>query len=286
MPNRKKNDTNTGSPQVITTTNMDNIGEQLRLMNQKLDDNKSEITLACAYAKDAKQQATAAKHHMEELSDKPEPYTFKSKGNEKQYQCMMSAINNIIKAMTACEEGIPEEAYHYHKKALARLQERGKCIKIADSHPGGWGLVEEYLMRKQCLTRRKIKKLRLAEISYEAKRKRKTDNTPRGSRANKRGRGSYRGTYQPANTQYYQGYQDYQYSDSYYEQPARRPTRGRARGAHRARAASQGKPASTAPQGEGPCFWCKGPHMRSVCPELAEQAALVQAEIEASYYSY
>ena len=140
-------------------------------------------------------------------------------------------------------------------------------------------------MREAVSDEEEDKKLRLAEISYEAKRKRKSDNIPRGSRANKRGHGSYRGTYQPANSLYYQGYQD-QYSDSYYEQPARRPARSRARGAQRARAAGQGKPASTAPQGEGPCFWCKGPHMRSVCPELAEQAAIVQAEIEATYYSY
>ena len=141
-------------------------------------------------------------------------------------------------------------------------------------------------MREAVSDEEEDKKLRLADISYEAKRKRKSDNTPRGSRANKRGRGAYRGTYQPANNQYYQGYQDYHSSDAYYEQPATRSTRGRARGAHPSRAASQSKKASTAPQGEGPCFWCKGPHMRNVCPELAEQAAVVQAEIEASYYNY
>ena len=134
MPKAKKDAPGLDSGiQVIETATMNTISEQLRVMTQKIDGNQREIAQARAYAKEAKLQAAAMKHQVEDaLENKPEPFTFKSKGNEKQYLCVMSAINNIIRAMTCCEEGYVENANAYHKRALAKLQERAKCIKIAD----------------------------------------------------------------------------------------------------------------------------------------------------------
>ena len=68
MP-RKKDDTSTGNSgiQVIETATMSTISEQLRVMTSKIDANQREIALARNYATDAKTQAAAIKHHLEEV---------------------------------------------------------------------------------------------------------------------------------------------------------------------------------------------------------------------------
>jgi hypothetical protein len=297
MPRNKKNDESRSgsSPHVIETTSLGSLAEQLRMLHNKIDVNQRETAQARAYAKEAKDHAAAARHEVEEAKEnRPDVYTFKSKGNEKQWGIVQGVISNTLRAMTACEEGHPLDANHYHKKVLEAMTLRAKCIKIADSHPAGWALVEEYLMRDAVTDEKDDKKLREAEISCEAKyQKRKQEKAQSTNRGAKRGRYMTRGGYHAANSDQYShddSYQsDYYYrvpTYSYYEAPRARARGPSTRGGHTRGAQQQTVKGSSQGKAEGPCYWCRGPHMRSVCPELAARAAEVQASIEANYHNY
>jgi hypothetical protein len=303
MPRERPKNTDSGSPvneeitTQIDTRTLGDLTNQLRLLTDKLDKTQRDATLACSQAKDASASAQALQIRLHELQNVQEQnvdtYVFKSKGNETQYKYLLSIIADITRAMTAFENGLPEEVDRNHKKAIAALMLRNKCVKIADNSPAGWALVEEYLQREAASDEEDDKRLRRAEAALAAKYKRKVEAGQRG-RGAKRARGSDRGQY--ANTTDY-GYEassyDSQYKENrqeyvnghYLDQPPwenqEKPQESGRRPQPRKQLHATGYPQ----RGLGPCFYCCGPHNRNVCPELAARAAEVQASIEASYYT-
>jgi hypothetical protein len=120
-------------------------------------------------------------------------------------------------------------------------------IKRADNSPAGWGLIVEFISCVSAEDNEEEKQMKKAEQSVEAKYKRKLETDAKG-RNNKKGSGA----------------------DSTWESN----TEDKRPGPNHSKSSVDPK---TLP---GPCYVCKGPHIKKYCPLLAKQTADVQARIE------
>ena len=156
--------------------------------------------------------------------------------------------------------------------AIEALRIRLKHVRMADQHPGGWALVKEYLGSGIGDNEADEKKIKSAETSLENKFKRKYDGTGRGSYRGKRGgtgTGRGRGGYgQEAQTIQLVAPSGW--------------TNGATNSGGSNGYVHRSKPGQ--PRTPGPCYHCEGPHLVAKCPELAAQAAEVQAKIEGAFY--
>ena len=303
MPRVRTSPGSSPTEENVTTIDTRTVGaltDQLRILTDKLDRNQREVASAKAQAKEANDNATSLRIRIQELQDhKPDTYVFQFRGNEIQFKTNIAIIADITRAMTAMENGYIDEAIRHHKRAIAALMLRNKHIKIADASPDGWALVDEYMLREAASDDEDDRKLRRAEVSLEAKNKRKADTSQRGARGGKRGKFAGRGaysrytggqayenpSYDTSEKEHSQGYSNSHYVENdqgpWTEQNNKQESRPQTRSVRRQNTQNTGYPA----RGQGPCFYCKGPHMRNVCPLLAARAAEVQASIEATYYT-
>ena len=175
------------------------------------------------------------------------------------------------------------------------MQKRNKCIKLADKSPAGWALVDEYLGCELASDEEDGKRIKRAEAAVQLKYdRRQKQNATRGYRGGRRGTYSGRGrtetnyhlnTHQNnagiyANAHHYantwpQGYNlQHGYHNAVQAPTAQFYTANGAQVQHQA-----GYQQRTL----GPCYHCRGPHLRNACPELAKLSANVQQRLEGAY---
>jgi hypothetical protein len=310
MPRRTAKTASAATPLVIRTNTLDTLSDQLDGLTQALlrtqkeaQDAKSAASSAVANNADLRKEIAEAKSDAAQASTdnanlkrqldhipKPEKsFTFNSKGNEDQYNVVIELLDINFRTKLALSEGKPNDIETKLLETEAKLLERKKCILMADEHPSGWAIVREYLGKSYADTELDDAKIKKAEASLEIKLRRKFESV-RGSRG---GRGTKRGRYNNtgANAQVLY-YQEESASPQVYQLANVPVARGGATASvvpyvqRKAvsnglipvkRVISPGKPL-------GPCYHCQGPHLIKHCPELAQQTASVQAQIESLYY--
>jgi hypothetical protein len=181
---------------IIDTSILNSLAEQLRSVSDTLVRTQNEVAEAKASAAEAKITSSAIKLQVEATKKhKRAAYQFGTKGNEIQFNNNVDIVNDLTKALTALELGIPEEVHNYVRLAISALLQRNKCIKMADKSPAGWALVDEYLGCDLASDEEDDRKIRRAEATVEQRYKRKLEAANRGNRGNRRGNYSGRGRY-------------------------------------------------------------------------------------------
>ena len=173
---------------------------------------------------------------------------------------------------------------------------------MADKSPAGWALVDEYLGSELASDEEDEKRIKRAELAVAQRYKRKQENASRGARGNRSGGNYNRNRYEnPGPTQQAavhhnhtaQGQQASHYPSQYYGsnwvnggqvQPVFPvPYMQNGPPYYQVNGHQQNYPGGYQQRTLGPCYYCKGPHLRNACPKLAEQTALTQSKIERAY---
>ena len=286
---------------IIDISTLGILAEQLREVSDRLIITQSEVAEAKATAAESKVSTTALRVQVDSRKkQKTSAFQFSTKGNEIQFNTNVDIINDLTRALTALELGIPDEVNEHVKCALVTLQKRNKCIKLADKSPAGWALVDEYLGCELASDEEDDKRIKRAEAAVQLKYKRRLENNAsRGNRGGRRGsyagRGRYDNTPGAAHQHQLHHYaNEGHYANNQYQGYAQNWTHGYAP-VYPTPMQATGAPfyPGNGPHGQeqagyhqrnlGPCFFCKGLHLRNACPVLAKQSASVQHRIEGAY---
>jgi hypothetical protein len=275
------------------------LADQLRII-------QSDVASAKAQAAESKAANAVLMRKLDQKYQYTGNCSLKSKGNQAQYDANVQVLNELIKSLTALEEGQEEEIETAIRAAIKSLNARNKLIKLADNSAVGWAFVEEYLRSDGAIDEEEERHIRRCEAAAVEKRRLKQEagNRGRGRGGKNRGRqhpysqadgqrSQYRSEY---NEGYQGGYQDYDNGYQYqHQQQAPAGYYARPQGSvyhdapyyqgQRQYAAPQYAPAQYHRQ-MGPCFKCGGPHLIRHCPENDRVTADVQAKIEDDYYQY
>jgi hypothetical protein len=211
-------------------------------------------------------------------------FSFQHKGNEQQYEAIDAARDTLIEAKAVHAAKLCEDVDTMLDDAIEALRIRLKHVRMADQHPGGWALVKEYLGSGIGDYEADERKIKSAEAALENKFKRKYEGNGRGNyrgkrggRGGGRGQGNYGGQYHDSQTApVIQLVAPSGWTNGSANSGQGTSTHGGNGYVHRS------KPGQ--PRTPGPCYHCQGPHLVAHCPELAAQAAEVQAKIEGAYY--
>jgi hypothetical protein len=219
---------------------------------------KAESSVAIAASTEAKAQNTALQIQIQSQKDKRlGGYKFRHVGNEINFSSNIDCIALATQALTSYQTGRFDQLEKWIKDIIAQLMRQNKHIKWADSSPGWWGLIVEFLGIEVAEDDAEERKYNKAEKSLEAKYKRKLE-------ADARAHGNKKG---PRNTSDesagYSNDHTYTSENRQHSSPA-------------AKSKSSIDPRTLI----GPCYRCKGPHIRKYCPKLAEETADIQAKIE------
>jgi hypothetical protein len=205
-------------------------------------------------------------------------------GNGEQFRFNCTVLNTLTEASTALEEDSTVEAKALVKSAVGKITYRNKIVKLADNSQAGWGFVDEYEQLDLADSAEDDQRIRRAEQSAIAKRKRKLEASQRGGKSLRggkpsRGRGGYAGASQAVEFE----------SDPlswFLQQFAVHATAAPAVQAAAPAAVAAPAPAPAAAQAPypkkqlGPCYYCGGPHLQSQCAAYKAQQALLKAHRE------
>jgi hypothetical protein len=279
---------------------LDSLSQNLLIQKREVADAKAVASSVAASNSSLKKEIEAAKYDAAEAcssnaalkvqlelqrSRNDRPISFTSKGNEDQYFTVFDILDTVRQAKRAFANGRPSDLESSVDNAEKQLVERLKCIKIADEHPGGWGFVKEYMGCKHADNEADDAKYRKAEISFDNKARKRAE-TYRGrgrGRGTQRGRGSNSNSnpvyVQAQNTQ--PVYQLASVSSDNQQVTVQPQSSGNKIAANRV------IQLKAVPQtgGKLACYHCQGPHLVRYCPQLQNQTAAVQTQIENSYYT-
>ena len=181
---------------------------------------------------------------------------------------MCGVLNNYLKVATAQESEEHDEAKTLVQEGINEVLLRAKCIKMADASPAGWAIVEEYLNKEIADNEADDTKIKRAEVSALAKKKRKQEAAGSSS---KRGRGGARGGRGGARTA----------TSTESSEGGLDPFIWAllTQSAANFNSTAQGEAAPAVSKKLGPCYTCKGPHMQNACPIYKAQQAALQAQM-------
>ena len=276
------------------------LADQLRLI-------QNDVATAKAQASEAKALNSVLKLQLDQQKYSGTGNCFlKSKGNQAQYDSNVVVLNELIKALTAFEEGQELEIEAAIRAAIKALNGRNKLIKLADNSSVGWAFVDEYLRSEVANDEEDDRHIRRCEAAAVEKRRLRQEAGNRGRGRGGKGRGrqqpypqaeGHRGQGRSDYSDSYSGgYQDSDYHYQYHQQaPAGYYSRAQYQGPAYQEAAHHQQPRQrpyAAPQQAsypqqrnfGPCFKCGGPHLVRYCPENDRETAEVQGQIEDEYY--
>ena len=210
---------------------------------------KTESASAQAISKEVRAQNNALQIQLDSQKEKRHGgYKFRHIGNELNASSNIDIIAFATQALTALETGCPAELEKRIRNIIAHCLKQNRLIKHADNSPAGWGLIIEFISCVSAEDNEEEKQMKKAELAVDTKFKRKLEADAKG-RNNKKGSGT--GGNWESNTD------------------DKRPA-----------PANQSKSSVDPKTLPGPCFVCKGPHIKKYCPLLAKQTAEVQARIE------
>jgi hypothetical protein len=208
---------------------------------------------AKASSKEAKAENAALKVQLESQTDrKLGGFRFKHVGNELNFGSNLNAIAILARAGVALQVGRIEEIEKLHQDLFKHLRCQNKLIKLADGAAAGWGLIVELQGTEVAEDQEFDRRVAKAELTLETKYKRKIESDVRSRNGNKKGARA----------------QEEDMDDG-----ERMPHKG---GPNHSKQGNVDHKTLL-----GPCFFCRGPHVRKFCPELAKETAEVQAKIEA-----
>ena len=233
------------------------LAAQLQTVSQALVSAQKDSAEAKAISREAKAENASLRVQLDSQSEKRlGGFKFRHIGNELNYTSNLDAITVVCRATVAFQSGKTDELEKLHKDLIALLKNQNKLIKWADGSPAGWGLIVEYLGTGASDDVEDDRRYKKAEQSCELKFKRKQEADTKRNNPRKSARFSEEGSWDG--------------EDGDRSQNTKTTTHS-----HGTRYNSEQK------QLMGPCFFCRGPHVRKYCPELAKETAEVQAKIEA-----
>ena len=237
-------------------SNLKSISEALSDAKAESAAAKTESEAAKSISKEVRAQNNALQIQLDSQKEKRHGgYKFRHIGNELNAASNIDVIALATQALTALETGCPAELEKRVREIIAHCLKQNRLIKHADNSPAGWGLILEFISCASAEDNEEERQMKKAELSVETKFKRKLELEAKG-RNNKKPRASDE-----------QGCSHWE-SNGADESPNKRSG---------AANATKVDPKSLT----GPCYFCKGPHIRKYCPGLAKQTAEVQARIEA-----
>ena len=210
---------------------------------------KSESATAQAISKEVRAQNNALQIQLDSQKEKRHGgYKFRHIGNELNASSNIDIIAFATQALTALEIGCPAELEKRVRDIIAHCLKQNRLIKHADNSPAGWGLIVEFISCASAEDNEEERQMKRAEQSVDTKYKRKLEADAKG-RSNKKGPNS----------------------DGNWENNTEDKCPG---------PTNQSKSTVDPKTLPGPCYVCKGPHIKKYCPLLAKQTADVQARIE------
>ena len=277
-----------GETQQVDTRALRTLAEQLRII-------QSDVATAKAQAAEAKADNISLRRQLEQHKQQPKgTVLLKSKGNQAQYDANVAVLNDLIRALTALEEGSEEEIETAIRAAIKQINFRNKLIKLADSSAVGWAFVEEYLRSDLADDEEEDRYIRRCETAAVEKRRLRQEASTRGRGGGGRGRGRAHeqgGQKRQARMEYteqypQQGYDQYQHG---YQGPQGHQSQGYTAPSQYYQQRQYAAPqhgGSPYQRQLGPCFKCGGPHLVRHCPENDRITSEVQYQIEDDYYQY
>ena len=198
-------------------------------------------------------------------------YDWKTKGNEIQFNFNTELINKATESLMHYEGADYAAAAACVTDLVRDLAYRNKLIKIADRAECGWDAATEYDRTAEASDEEDEKRIKHADASALAKRKRKLEKAPKKGVKHTKEVASEVAVWPQPGAQVMPPWAFYPQQMSG-QMPATAPMMVAA-------------PAAVAPvhtPGQiGPCFYCKGPHLRANCPILlAKKEALQQQNTE------
>ena len=280
---------------VITQEIFGRMADQMRLLTEGLAFTKSEVDaqkVGLAAAKvdlantntqlgSTKTDLAEAKARNVELRNQlgaqDSRYAWQKHGNGEQHKFNCGVLNTLTEAATALEEGHEAEGKAFVKAGIGKLAYRNKLIRMADSSPVGWAIVDEYEQSELADSAEDDQRIRRAETAAIAKRKRKLEGVQRGGKSSRGKAGRGKGGYNNVAA----SHSDDGESDpfAWFLQQAAIATQAAAAATEAvAPAAPTAAPVVTYPRKPlGPCYYCGGPHLQSQCTAYKQQQALLKA---------
>ena len=205
------------------------------------------------------------------------PLEFRRKGNEKQYKFNEELVEKLEEAATELQSvgdvpegaegvnvprGVLEKAKESIKQGTVLVQERQKCIRMADRSEYGWDVVQEYQSDELAANSEDEKRISKAEKAAEqrSQRKKKSAAAKGGARGLSQARSDWWRNravpFMPLQGGVAQAPGQWQFGGS---RPFGAPTAG---------------PMMKSGRVQGPCFACgEFGHLRSSCPRMAPPSA-------------
>jgi hypothetical protein len=273
----------------------------LRTLAQQLRTIQEDVATAKSEAAEAKASNAVLRRQLGKQRLSSGKIVLKSRGNQAQYDANVEILNELIRSLTALEEGEDGEIEESIRTAIKAINARNKLIKLADNSAVGWSFVDEYLRNDSAVDEEDDRHIKRCEAAAVEKRRLRQEAGNRGRGSKGRGRHQNAQTArQPQRVEHSEGYaqadyhdyepQYYSHSPEYYY--PRRQTQEAPVYQAPSRYYQQPQPHYAAAQQRaapyyrqlGPCFKCGGPHMVRHCPENDRVTADVQNQIEEEYY--
>ena len=260
MPNANNEDVHVGQKTLNELLDsLKSISEALVEAKSESAAAKTESETAKSISKEVRAQNNALQIQLDSQKERRHGgYKFKHIGNELNSESNIDVIAFATQALTALETGCPAELEKRVRQIITHCMKQNRLIKRADNSPAGWGLIVEFISCVSSEDNEEEKQMKKAELSVETKFKRKLEAEAKG-RFNKKGKSSD----EPG--------------CSNWDGNGSEETTNKRAGAGTSTKSHAVDPKSLT----GPCYFCKGPHIRKYCPGLAKQTAEVQARIEA-----
>ena len=189
-------------------------------------------------------------------------FDWRHKGNKLQFEYNISVVNTLVEASTAAEYDDHEESKRLLTEGIKNIFARNKLIKLVDHSESGWGFALEYLDADLGENEEDSKKIKRAEATAAAKRKR-TYPTERRDRKDYAPSSYYSSRSSGSDSRDTRDSRD---SRDYYNRRQRESTPYSRRHDYD----RLGSDRSERGNKLGPCYFCQGDHLRSTCEAYKE----------------